>query len=217
MPNSDPITFTIEDSLLKICAPRKEDVLFRADANDRSKNVWLNYTGSGFLYSQGYRDAAKVLSEEVLASATVDKACSIFPILFLYRHHIELVLKRLTSTGAFILGKELTKAESEKLLQHRLDLIWGIGRPILEAARDELGWPEPTNEDMDGIQAYIEQLTQFDPDGQGSRYAVSREGDRSLAYSKQINIRVFTEQMNRLGDFLERLDTGFSGAASFKE
>ena len=208
---------TIDDLLRKVSAPRKQDVLFRVDPSDGPGNVWLNNPGIGFLYSKGYQDAAKALTDEVLASATSDKVCAIFPILFLYRHHIELLLKRLTVTGGLILNKEFSETEQNTLSgSHRLDSVWKIARSVLEAARDELGWSEPTMEDMDGIQSYIEQLTKFDRDGQGSRYARSKDGVPSLSGSKQINIRVFSEQMNRLGDFLEYLDTGFDGAAGFQ-
>lgn len=189
-------------------SPRKADVLFRSDLTETRAHASLDSDSSEFAYSRGYRTAARLLTEHVL-EAGLDKNSLVFPILNLYRHHIELILKRLIVTGAFLVGKELSTIETERLLTHRLDQLWSNFCPILEAVCDRVGWTPPTQEDIEGIHSYIQQMTKVDPDGQSSRYSVSKKGDRSIPHVTNINLRVFADGMERLGDSLERLDAGF--------
>ena len=84
------------DDLLKLPpAPRKEDVVVRDDLPDWQSNACLNYMGSDdrYAYSEGYLRAARYLIEWILATAS-DQDILVYPIIFLYRHHIELVLKQ---------------------------------------------------------------------------------------------------------------------------
>jgi hypothetical protein len=65
---------------------------------------------------------------------------------------------------------------------------------------------------MKGVNSYIQQLTDNDPDAQAFRYAVSKKGAASLPPNiTHINIRVFADSMERLADFLDGLDAAFGG------
>jgi hypothetical protein len=203
------------DLLLGSPPPRKEDILFRDDPNDVRANASLHFPGSEFLYDKGYRTAAGLLTKHVIETNT-DKNILVFPILYLYRHHIELVLKRLTVMGAYLVDKELSKAETDQLSKHRLDLLWNNFRPILEAVCKEVGWKPPAKEDIEGVDSYIRQMTAVDLDGQGARYVVSKKGEPSMLHLTTINIRVFADGMERLGDFLEGLDAGFAAMEEIK-
>jgi hypothetical protein len=203
------------DLLLGSPPPSKEDVLFRADPNDVRANASLHFPGAGFLYAKGYRTAARLLTKHVIETGT-DKNILVFPILYLYRHHIELVLKHLTVIGAYLVDKELSKSETDQLSKHRLDLLWTNFRPILDAVCKEVGWKPPAKEDIEGVDSYIRQMTDVDLDGQGSRYVVSKKGEPSMPHLRNINIRVFADGVERLGDFLEGLDAGFAAMEDIK-
>jgi hypothetical protein len=164
------------------------------------------------LYAKGYRTAARLLTKHVIETGT-DKNVLVFPILYLYRHHIELVLKHLTVTGAYLVGKELSTGQ---LLTHQLNPLWDSFRPILEAVRKGAGWKTPTEEDIEGIHSYIRQMTDVDREGQGSRYTVSTKGEPSMPNLTGINIRVFADGMERLGYLLEGLDAGFAAMEEIK-
>ena len=73
--------------------PRREDVLFRSD-----RELWLTNAcmtrGNEFVYREGYRRGAKQLVDDVCA-AVRHQDVLIYPIVYLYRHHVELILKRL--------------------------------------------------------------------------------------------------------------------------
>ena len=203
------------DLLLGPPPPRKGDILFRTDPSDVRTNASLHSPGSEFFYAKGYRTAARLLTEQVIETG-IDKNVLVFPILYLYRHHIELILKHLTAVGAYLLDKELSKDETDKLSKHRLDWLWNNFRPILEKVCKEVGWKPPTKEDIEGIHSYIRQMTDADPEGQGSRYAASKKGEPSMPHLTNFNIRVFADGMERLGNFLEGLDAGFAAMEGFK-
>jgi len=75
--------------------------------------------------------------------------------------------------------------------------------------------------DIEGIDSYVRQLHEHDPDGQRFRYAtvkIQRSGARndpaargpSLSPElKLVNIRAFAGAMEKLADYLERVDGWF--------
>jgi len=84
----------------------------------------------------------------------------VFPIAFLYRHHIELTLKRLIILGALLADQRLTEVEKKHLKRHRLDFLWSILKGLLVAVYDL------PKEDIEGIESYVSQLNQVDPESQ---------------------------------------------------
>ena len=199
----DPIT-----DFIPLPPPRKEDILFRFDRSDPDANACLNYTATPeYAYNEGYRVAARSLAKQVLETYC-DQDILVFPIVYLYRHHLELILKRLTFLGSSILERELTDVEIRHLEKHRLDLLWNNFRPILNSVCKEAGWKAPSPEDIEGVNSYIRQLTEVDPESQSFRYAVSKKGVPSVPHLKHINIRVFAVGMESLSAFLEGFKAG---------
>jgi hypothetical protein len=194
--------------LISLSPPRKEDILFRADTSDAMANACLNYTWSPeSFYTEGYRVAARSLANQVLETCR-DQDILVFPIVYLYRHHLELILKRLIVLGSSILERKLSEVEIRHLEKHRLDLLWNNFRPVLDAVCKEVGWKTPSQEDVEGVNSYIRQLTEVDPESQSFRYALSKKGVPSVPHLKHINIRVLAEGMERLAYFLEGIEAG---------
>jgi hypothetical protein len=157
---------------------------------------------NGTALCRGLPVAARTLANQVLETWR-EQGILIFPIVYLYRHHVELILRRLTVIGAFIIDRELTDVEVRHLEKHRLDLLWNNFKPILQGVCKEASWKPLPQEDIDGVNSYIRQLTEVDPEAQSFRYAVTKKGERSVPEVKHINIRVFAEAMERLAAFLE--------------
>jgi hypothetical protein len=85
---------------------------------------------------------------------------------------------------------------------------------MLNPVCDEVGNAHFPQEDLDGIESYIEQIHAYDPDGQRFRYAIARgkgkRREQSLPQSLTIiNIRVFAEAMERLADYLGNIESWF--------
>src|SRR5579864_2943647 len=92
--------------------PRKGDVLFGLDREGRRPaNACLNFTApANYAYTEGYRIAARSLAKQVCETGE-DRDLLIFPIIYLYRHHLELRFKNLIVVGAFLIDKTLTETE----------------------------------------------------------------------------------------------------------
>ena len=67
--------------------------------------------GDEYAYREGYRRGAQLLVQAVGESAR-DQDFLVYPIVFLYRHHIELVLKRVIKQAPYLIERELTKAKT---------------------------------------------------------------------------------------------------------
>jgi hypothetical protein len=189
--------------------PRKEDVLFRDDLPDWGNNACLSHWGSGnhYAYTEGYLRGARTLVERVVSTSR-DQDVLLYPIIFLYRHHIELVLKKLIARSPYLIDRELTDAEKQHLCRHRLDLLWNDLKPMMEDICKAAGWDRLDPEDAAGIDSYIRQLVKLDPDSYSFRYTHSKKGDPSLPSDlKRINVRHFSEMMERLASYLDTLDT----------
>lgn len=195
----------IDDDLETPLPPRKGDTLFRGDLPDGMNNACLNVMRDGdpIAYMEGYRRSALLLVKHVMESGH-DQDFLVCPIIFLYRHHIELVLKRTIVRSTYIIERSLTDEEKKHLGKHQLDLLWQDLKPILSAV-----WDEIDIEDIEGIDSYISQLSMLDPDSFSFRYTHSRGGVRSLPENlKHINLRHFAEMMERLADYLDGIDEG---------
>ena len=189
--------------------PRKDDVLFQDGLEDWWNNACLNVIAGGdeHGYTEGYRRGARLLVEHVMEHQR-DQDYLVYPIIFLYRHHVELALKNIISHMPYVLDQKLTEAEEKHLGKHRLDLLWQNLKPKLDAMAGAAGWSRLPADDLEGIDSYIRQLTALDPDSFSFRYTRSKKGAPSLPSElKRINLRHFAELLERLADYLDTLDS----------
>lgn len=198
----------MDDDLAQLPPPRKGDLLFRDDLPDCHNNACLNVTwGDDQVgYTEGYRRGARLLVEHVMENAR-DQDYLVYPVIFLYRHHIELALKNIIMRAPFLIERSLTDTENKHLGKHRLDLLWQDLRPMFAAICKAAGWAALDPADIEGIEDYIAQLSALDPDSYSFRYTRSKKGERSLPPDvKRINLRHFAETIERLADYLDGLD-----------
>lgn len=141
-----------------------------------------------------------------------------YPIVFLYRHHTELALKRIIYWIPWILKRDLTEQEVKNLVSHKLDRIWGDLEPAFGSVCEAVGWNKPAKADLDGIREYICQLSAIDPNSMNFRYWRQKDGAPSLRDDLQaFNIRHFAEMMGRLADFIEALGTAMAAAGEMRD
>jgi len=192
--------------------PRKEDVLFRDGLPDWWNNACLNVTWGGdeHGYTEGYRRGARLLVEHVIEHQR-EQDYLVYPVIFLYRHHIELALKNLIRHTPYLIDRPLTTEEEKHLERHRLDLLWQDLKPMFAAVCKAAGWDRLDAADEEGVDSYIRQLTALDPDSFSFRYTRSKKGAPSLPSElKRINLRHFAEMVERLADYLDGLDMAVS-------
>ena len=183
---------------------------------DWKNNACLN-NGDEFAYREGYRRGAQTLVRAV-QEAQSDQDFLVYPIVFLYRHHVELALKRIIRQTPYLIERPLTKLENDHLEQHRLDLLWEDFKPMAAAICKAAGWDELPAEDVEGIGDYIHQLCEVDPRSYSLRYAHSKKGDPSLPKElTHINLRHFGELMERLANYLDGLEAGAGHLEDLKQ
>jgi hypothetical protein len=183
--------------------PNNTPKLFAPDAED-SSNAYLhpNKLEEWSLHACGYKYAADLAIEHYLDdnkpfldpkehSIPFQKAdILLFPVLFLYRHYIELRLKNIIVNGSileYVLENSVypTKADDILLKEYshhfifynnkyeRIDnSLWSKARKILENFNKD---SEEFNEYLiilDRLEEYIKQISELDPDSTASRYPV---------------------------------------------
>jgi len=155
-------------------------------------------------YGQAFRRAAGTAAERMLSSSGYNDldAC---PIIFLYRHALELHLKAIGRIGQTILSlSEATQEITEKnLLGHKLAGFY----PVLRKVFNHVGWDWELNvEGMQSFEELEELLTDFDRIDEGSytfRYPLDTKGKDSVTHHFVVNIPTFCEKMDELLNALE--------------
>jgi hypothetical protein len=165
--------------------------------------------------ASGYRMAAQIVLRHMDGRRA--ETFLFYPVLFLYRHHIELMLKNLIfasdheAVRSVTSASPLTEREHEALQKgrpaHSLQRLWDQLRPKLEALGDGV----VDRKQMAGVNAYIRQLNEIDPDSTGGRYAtgINDTRDRLLKGRTpgiEIDLQDFGLAMERLSKYLDGID-----------
>lgn len=185
--------------------PRKSDVLFGSGTDWQA----IACVASGFddiIYQDGYRQAALRLVE-YLCDKGSGQDFLVYPIIYLYRHHIELTLKSIVRTAYSLLDQTVTDKRSHPLTKHDLLKLWELARPLLDSVceiADNSAFPL---DDLEGLESYVKQLHEHDDDGQHFRYPTTTKGTPSLRPGlTTINIRNLSNALEKLADYLEETD-----------
>ena len=177
----------------KIRSPSLDDRLFK-EAEEWWMNACLNwYHDPTELYIAGYKEAADLLVDSI-ANQKGSADSLIFPIVFLYRHYVEIRLKSLLHDGHRLLDRE-HKHKSE----HQLSKLWPKVRSIL----DEL-WPNDEGEDLKAMDSLIAQFEEVDPRSTTFRYPKDFDGNNSLNLdTPRVNLRNLAEVVGAMSLILE--------------
>jgi len=175
--------------------PQKGDTLFQGglDINLNADISYWNKDLSG--YAKGYKDAADVIVNGVIEgnrSYTFRVPYLVFPVVFLYRQYIELRLKE-----AILLGIRINYEQHGLPKHHRIDEIWKHARPYMEEVSLS------PHDDLDALEACIQEFCLLDPDGMAFRYPADKEGKPHLPEWTVINLKHLGETMEKIGNLLD--------------
>jgi hypothetical protein len=142
--------------------PRREDRLLQREPPSPTQAPEVALLGNETRddYATAYRDAARLLS--TLAINHEVPGHLIYPIVFCYRHHIELVFKDLIAGFTSYLQRPVTNELTRTLNGHNLQDLWKTLLPLLSDTAVPRDWPV-AREDVEGIDSYIRQLHDIDP------------------------------------------------------
>lgn len=129
-----------------------------------------------------------------------DQDTLVYPIVFLYRHHVELMLKRIISTALDLV--ERPERYKQKTDNHNLNTLWPMARSLVRDIDNT--FPRDNYATLDAVvNAFIES----DARATAFRYAQNRTGEPSLAGMQYINTRHFGEMMGKASYELDCMDS----------
>lgn len=170
----------------------KFDKLFTA-GEDWHNNACLNWKADhSDCYILGYRHAADLLVRDIDEKANFQDIL-VYPIIFLYRQYLELLLKDLIR-----LSRILLKQSESHPYHHNLHNLWLLAEELLFKL-----WPNEEAPEFDFIDNIIFEFYDADPNSFSFRYEKDRKGKRNVSTIKHINVRHFSEIINKAGDILE--------------
>ena len=125
-----------------------------------------------------------------------------YPILFLYRHALELYLKAIVYRSAKLLKLVSQENVNTDYLFHRHDLTRWL--PAIQAISKQMKW----NFEGSGVASYedfanfIHTLDSVDSGSYAFRYPINRSGEAHLPHHFVVNVVLFAERMDGLLQFL---------------
>ncbi|ENE37178.1 hypothetical protein ECP030229310_4869 [Escherichia coli P0302293.10] len=172
-----------------------------ASDSDWHNNACLNYMPDhGTAYTEGYRRAADILINHIDESGR-DQDFLVYPVLFLYRHHLELLIKQIIGL-ALALAEDPDKHQYKKD-DHNLNNLWPLAQRLILEVDDSY---RPS--DFKIVKEVVKALHQADERATDFRYARRNDGTRSLEGIHYVNPRRFGEKMGEASDLLDGVDNG---------
>jgi hypothetical protein len=143
--------------------------------NEEGVNAVFNWGIESYgVYSLAYYEAAQRLLQPILNSGNFADYDA-YPILFLFRHYVELTLKEIIILTGRTAEIERTELPQFNIMIHNLATLLEVAEHNLELLKDTLGLEEepfdkPTKE-------LILDLSNFDQKSEAFRYPVDRRGN----------------------------------------
>ena len=143
-------------------------------------------------YVEGYRRAAVALYEYAVETRASPEYM-LFPIAFVWRHHLEIALKDIIAAGRELAGEAWGFPGGHNLLE-----LWREAHPHII----ELG--DPAAPELANVENNLREFDRIDHAGDGFRYPLNRAGTLpSLGNAPaNVNLRVLHEAMDAVATFL---------------
>ncbi|MCG6350463.1 hypothetical protein [Vibrio fluvialis] len=159
-------------------------------------NACLNFQSDmshGYIY--GYKKAADSLVKKVIKNhSEIDYL--VYPIVFLYRHHIELQLKNLIE-----LNMQLHNSKGNVAATHKIRDLW----PQVKGYYRKLN-NRSNQKEISFIDKIMDELCTIDSESMSFRYSKTKSGEVPNKGLNQINLEVFSSVIGRVSDSLETFE-----------
>ncbi|MBD1567508.1 hypothetical protein [Vibrio sp. S12_S33] len=159
-------------------------------------NACLNFQSDmshGYIY--GYKKAADALVKKIIKNhSEIDYL--VYPIVFLYRHHIELQLKNIIE-----LNIQLHDSNDKVTPTHKIKDLW----PQVKGYYRKLN-NRSNQKEISFIDKIMDELCTIDPESMNFRYSKTRSGEIPNKDLKQINVEVFSALIGKVSDALETFE-----------
>jgi hypothetical protein len=136
----------------------------RSRTGSRSSHVAIAGVDGWSLYAAGYRRAAELLIEQ--ARTTYEINTLVFPIVFLYRHYVEVTLKEVIRYGRYLDGSAEASPGG-----HGLNNLWGEARALMRRHAQDV-----SSAILRRLDTLVRHLAELDPSSEATRYPATRDG-----------------------------------------
>lgn len=175
--------------------PRRGDKAFVTSANP-SENASIDQSGHSrlVLMSDGYKTAGDLMVEAA-GHDDLTRDTLVFPIIFSYRHFLEISLKYLLATYGPTVGIE------PNWRSHDLATLWGSVLQVLE----RYGTTDPDDADSN-VGAIILEFAKIDPASYAYRYPVDRNGRLLPVAQNDLHLPTLADVMNGIANYFDGCD-----------
>jgi len=180
--------------------PGPGDTLFPAGSGATTSSPWSR-AQAWHDYTTGYKEAADLLVAHVEGAGWRAEKLR-FPILFLYRQHLELVVKSLIRVccDALARGQDFPK-------HHDLPKLWAICTCLLHEMS-----PGASPDEIRETTRLFQELSSVDPAADAFRFPENKSGAISPASTVDVNLSSVRDIVEKLSFFLDCIDTSITAA-----
>ena len=154
---------------------------------------WLDWNQ----YADGYKEAADRVVATINGLPHEDRL--LCPIIFLYRHYVELKLKEIV-LALDRLGE--TEIDPKLFIKHDLMLFWSYIRKHLDCIREK-----PDHSILNPTGLLIKELSELDPDSMHFRYSVNKKFEK-MPVPYCLDIKHFSKTMELINQGLAYIEGG---------
>jgi hypothetical protein len=177
--------------------PGAADKMFEFVANAQVPPSLFSKGQDWYFYINGYKDAADLL---VSHAAEGDPRKLLYPILFLYRQHLELAFKDFIRDCRRSLGWQEAFPKT-----HRIDELWRLCVGLLH----ELSPGTTDNDEVKHTTRLIAEFCTVDPTSEAFRYPEGKDGSPA-PFDVKINLTTVKEIVGKISLLLDCISTHVS-------
>jgi hypothetical protein len=158
------------------------------------RDVYVHNRGDEWwLYADGYRLAAERLIADAENLTRGQRNSVLYPILFLYRQHLELMLKYI-----ILVGQRLRCEATQPPHHHRLRDLWGEGKHVLQERSISV-----PSEDLTRVEHTIDELTVLDPSSDLFRYPLDKTAEFPFPeHLRRFDLSIFGAKLAKIAETL---------------
>ena len=183
-----------------------------------SSNFVSNFTRDPIedlgVYSRGYKFAADSLTKELLEKAHFPDY-EAYPVVFLYRHALELSLKHVVSAAA-LLAKYTFRSDVACTFERNHE-IKPLAISVVRICKKLFPKDTTLQEKCALIRETCGELSDLDPESFSYRYPIKKNNLPSTKHHQIVNLRSFSERMSAVLDDLETLHFGLEVETALAE
>lgn len=158
------------------------------------------------VFAEGYWHAASNLAKDLLSGPKFPDYDA-YPVVFLYRHSLELYLKNVIYKAVLLMAlKGMDRIDTKLYNNHNLIILARLAAAILQRL-----FPADMSlqQIADKMLRVSSELSDIDPDSYAYRYPIDTQGGYSTPRHQAVNLKALSRTMDDLLEDMDTLDFGF--------